>query len=71
MYRIEGKNLLFVDEISFTLRLYSLHELVELAREAGWELVEVYGDLRQSLFKPAFSAINAVFKALSNSYGRK
>ncbi len=62
-YRVEGKNLVFVDEVSFTLRLYSLHELIELAREAGWDFIEVFGDLNQSPFRPTFSSINAVFRA--------
>ncbi len=62
-YRIEGKNLVFVDEVSFTLRLYSLHELIELAREAGWYFIHVFGDLNQGPFRSPFSSINAVFRA--------
>ncbi len=62
-YRTEGKNLVFVDEVNFTLRLYSLHELIELAREAGWHFIEVFGDLDQSPFRSPFSSINAVFRA--------
>ncbi len=37
-YRREGKNLIYVDQVEFRIRLYALHELVELAEQAGWKL---------------------------------
>jgi len=35
-YRKSGKDLEYVDEVCFDLKLYSFHELLELARKAGW-----------------------------------
>lgn len=35
-YKREGRDLKFIGEHEFTLRIYSLYELIDLAVEAGW-----------------------------------
>ena len=55
---------MFIDELCFTMRVYLLHELVEIAKRAEWELVKVFGDTATlSRFRPCLSSINVVFKA--------
>ncbi len=62
-YRREGKNLIHIDEVSFKLRVYSLHEIVEIARRAGWRYVESYCNIKTlSVFKPALCGLNVVFQ---------
>ncbi|MET1160559.1 MAG: class I SAM-dependent methyltransferase [Thermoprotei archaeon] len=63
-YAKKGNNLYYIDELEMSLRLYSLHEIVELGRRAGWEFVEVYGDLKMSPFKPVLGGLNIVFKKI-------
>ena len=63
-YRKRNKDLIYVDEIKLRLKLYTLHELVEIARDSGWELVAAYHDIRdKSTYKPGHSPFNLVFKA--------
>lgn len=62
-YRKEGKNLKYIDEISFRLKVYTLHELVEIAEKAGWRFVNAYQDLvTLRPYKPGLSSLNVVFK---------
>lgn len=64
-YRKRGKDLVYVDEVKLSLRLYSLHEITRIAGDAGWELVAAYHSIRDySPFKPGFSGFNLVFKAI-------
>ena len=42
----EGNSLVKVTELSTSQRLYSIHELIKLAKEAGWVLEGYYGSLR-------------------------
>jgi len=62
-YRKVYNNLEYIDEIYFKMRLYSLNELIEVARKAGWCLVKVlkdiWGELGYSIFKP----INIIFQS--------
>ena len=64
-YERDGRDLRYVSEACYELRLYSLHELVELAERAGWKYRESYRDL-ESLqpYRPGLSGINAVFQKL-------
>ncbi|MCD6488434.1 MAG: class I SAM-dependent methyltransferase [Desulfurococcales archaeon] len=65
-YRKDGKNLVYVDELEFTLRLYSLHEIVSMAKEAGWTFIEAYSSLKTlSPYRPVLGGHNIVFKAVS------
>lgn len=34
-YRKNGRDLVFIDDVSFKLRIYTLHEVIELAKRAG------------------------------------
>ncbi|MGC8983413.1 MAG: class I SAM-dependent methyltransferase [Desulfurococcaceae archaeon] len=62
-YRRHGKNLVYVDEIRFTLRAYTLTELVELAEGAGWKFEAAYHSLETlEPPRPEGSPINAVFR---------
>jgi len=62
-YRRSGRNLLYIDEFSFTLRVYTLTELVEMAESVGWRLEGAYHSLETlEPPRPEGSPINAVFK---------
>ncbi len=64
-YRRRGRDLEYVDEVSFKLRVYALHEVVEMTGEAGWEFVEAYRDLKTlKPYRPGLSGLNVVFKAV-------
>ncbi len=62
--KMENKDLKFIDEVSFKFRVYSLHEVIKLAEQAGWQYVEAYKRLSTlEPFTPTFSGLNIVFKA--------
>jgi hypothetical protein len=44
-YRKSDRNLLFLDEVTFKVRAYTLHELVGMAEESGWQYVKAYKDV--------------------------
>ena len=44
-YRKSDRNLLFLDEITFKIRAYTLHELVGMAEESGWQYIKAYKDI--------------------------
>lgn len=53
----------YLGEAGFRLRVYTLHELVELAHRTGWELVEALDDpLRATPYRPCRSGFNLVFR---------
>ncbi len=60
-YRKDGKNLMFLDEAYFKMRVYSLNELVYIAKKAGWCLLRVLrdtaGEIGYSFIKP----LNIIF----------
>ena len=63
-YRRKGRDLEYIDEIMLKLRIYGLHELIELAEDNGWQFVNAYKDLETlSSYKPLLSGLNVVFKA--------
>ena len=64
-YRRRGRDIEYVDEVSFSMKVYSLGELVELAEQCGWRFKKVFHSL-QSLdpYKPGLSPLNVVFKAI-------
>ncbi len=44
-YEKSGRDLKYIDEATLDLRLYSLHEVVDLAERSGWDFVAAYNDL--------------------------
>ncbi len=63
-YKRRGRNLEYVDQVSFTMKAYTLSQLTELAEEAGWKLAKAYHSLKTlEPYKPGLSNINAVYKA--------
>jgi 2-polyprenyl-3-methyl-5-hydroxy-6-metoxy-1,4-benzoquinol methylase len=63
-YKKRGKNLTYIDEIAFNFRIYSRHEMVEMAESAGLTFVEAYDSLRTLRPTKSDSHINMVFKKL-------
>ena len=62
--RLESGDLKFLDEIEYEIRLYSLHELIKMAGEAGFNYVDAYGRLStMEAFWPTKGGLNIVFKA--------
>lgn len=62
-YKKRGKDLIYVDEASFTLRLYAFHEILEMAKETGWTLHSAYSDLvTLRPYKPSIRGLNVVFR---------
>ncbi|MEO0105758.1 MAG: hypothetical protein ABIL46_00325 [candidate division WOR-3 bacterium] len=61
-YRKESKNLIFEIELPLKLRLYTQHELTEMAENAGRKFVRAYDSI--STFEPTYPDINInmVFK---------
>jgi ubiquinone/menaquinone biosynthesis C-methylase UbiE len=63
IYRVKGRDLVYVGEARFRLRVYTLRELVELAGEAGWSLEAAYHDPGRELpYRPGESRFNLVFR---------
>jgi len=63
-YKKRGEDLVFIDKVSFKLRVYALHELVKIAEENGWRFISAYRDLATlTPYKPLLSGLNVVFKA--------
>lgn len=63
-YRRAGRDLVYIDEVTTKMRIYTLHELVRLAEQAGWVYVAAYRDLKTlEPYTPLFSGLNVVFKA--------
>ncbi len=50
-YVKQGEDLMHKASVDLDHRLYSLHELRNIVKKAGWEIEEVYGDFHQSPFK--------------------
>ncbi len=62
-YRKSGKDLLYMDEFTYTLRIYTLTELVEMAESVGWSLEAAYHSLETlEPPHPEGSPINVVFR---------
>ncbi len=60
----ENGDLEYIDEAEVRLRLYSIHEVVSLAKEAGWTYVDAYRSIAtQEPFRPSISSLNIIFKA--------
>ncbi len=61
-YEKKGRDLRYIDEVSLTLRLYTMHELVEMAGEAGWRLHSAYDSLATlSPYRTGARGLNLVF----------
>ena len=64
-YRNRDRDLIYFDEVKIKLKLYTLHEIVELAEKSGWKLEAVYRSIKdKSPYKPGKSGFNIVFKAI-------
>ncbi|MCE4626352.1 MAG: class I SAM-dependent methyltransferase [Desulfurococcales archaeon] len=62
-YKRENRDLKFLGEHEFTLRIYSINELIDLAVEAGWRLEAAYHDLVEfKEYIPGRSGINIVLR---------
>lgn len=64
-YVRKGRDLMYMDELKYSIRLYSLHELVEIASKAGWTLEKVYTgiDRLEEVRRPALTPVlHYVFK---------
>lgn len=61
-YRKVRKDLLYVDEYDFTLRVYSLPELVDMAENAGLDFKEAYHTLLGMQPVQTDSAANLIFQ---------
>jgi len=61
-----NKDLKYLGEFEFKLRVYSLHELINIAKRAGWKYVASYTDLTTLRdFVPSLSGFNLVFETLT------
>ncbi len=61
-YRRRNRDLEYIDEISFKLRLYSFPELLRMAESTGWRYVEAYSSIASlTPYKPS-RGFNIVFK---------
>jgi SAM-dependent methyltransferase len=62
-YRRRGRDLEYVDELHYNIRLYSLPELSRLLGEAGWKVEACYGNIAtRQAFSPSTS-MNIVAQA--------
>ncbi|BAA79191.1 hypothetical protein APE_0274 [Aeropyrum pernix K1] len=62
-YKKLGKDLFYMDEFTYTLRTYTLTELVEMAENVGWRLEAAYHNLGTlEPPHPEGSPINTVFR---------
>lgn len=61
-YEKDGKGLKYVDELNLDLKVYSTHEIIEMAEKAGFEYLEAYDSL--DTLQPAHpdSVINVIFR---------
>ncbi len=61
--KLNDRSLKFIDEVEISIRLYSIHELIEMAENTGWEYVDAYRNLNTlELFLPTLSPLNIVFQ---------
>ncbi len=61
-YRKRGNDLEFIDEISYDLKVYSMHEIVEMGEKAGWRLKDMYCSVKTlEPYKPGRCSLNIVF----------
>jgi len=60
-YRKDGKNLMFLDEAHFKMRVYSLNELVYIAKKAGWCLLRVLRDVAGEIGYSFTKPLNIIF----------
>jgi len=61
-YKKRNKDLTYIDEIDFKFRIYSMHEMVEMAENVELEFVEAYDSLRTLKPAKSDSHINMVFR---------
>ncbi|NPA97737.1 MAG: class I SAM-dependent methyltransferase [Crenarchaeota archaeon] len=61
-YRKSGRDLVYMGEARFRVKLYTLDELVDTARRAGWCLSEAFSRLSTEEPYRTLGAINAVFR---------
>ncbi len=61
-YRYEGRDLRFVDEAALELRVYAIHEVVRMLRDAEWEIVDILHDIETMEKARIGSPINIIAK---------
>ncbi|MCS7111261.1 MAG: class I SAM-dependent methyltransferase [Ignisphaera sp.] len=62
-YRKDGRNLMFLDEAHFKMRVYSLNEMVYMAKKAGWCLLKVLRDVAGEIGYSFTKPLNVIFSA--------
>lgn len=60
-YRKEGPDLVYIDEALFKMRVYSLSEIVDMARRSGWCLNKVLRDIEGEPGYNVFKPLNTLF----------
>ncbi|MEM1920174.1 MAG: methyltransferase domain-containing protein [Ignisphaera sp.] len=60
-YRKEGLNYIFLDEAMFRMRIYSLSELVDIARRSGWCIHKVLKDVEGEPGYTPLKPLNIIF----------
>lgn len=65
-YKKNKLDLLFIDENMFKMKVYSLSELVDIARKSGWCVNKVLKDIEGEPGYTPFKPLNAVFTLCKN-----
>lgn len=61
-YKKQGRDLKYIGEIEYPLRVYALHELINMAEKAGWKFLEAFQNIgERTPFRP-LSSLNVVFQ---------
>jgi 2-polyprenyl-3-methyl-5-hydroxy-6-metoxy-1,4-benzoquinol methylase len=64
IYKRHKNDLKFIDKVDFQLHIYSLSELFELLKRAGWQTVAHYGSLSNLQPTTPLTSLNIVAKAI-------
>ena len=63
--KLEDGSLKFIDKVEIKLRLYSIHEVIEMAESVGWSFIDAFRSLDMlDTFLPTLSPLNMVFKKM-------
>ncbi len=61
-YRKMNEDLMFIGEVSYDIKIYSMHEIVEMSEKAGWKLIDAYCSIKtMEPYKPGRCSLNIVF----------
>ncbi len=62
IYKEENKNLKYIKQIKITIKLYTIHELIELTEKAGWKHIKTYSEIQNMIkFKTLSRCVNIIF----------